>query len=70
MIRDEGGFTWAECDNCTFTMGVGFRADKSDCVGALKRWGWSNNNGRILCDSCTKDPTWVNKYRSSERRGA
>lgn len=55
MITNEQGFTWASCDKCTFTMGVGFNADKADCVRAFKQWGWSYNSKQILCDSCTKD---------------
>lgn len=63
MIKNEEGFTWASCDNCTFTMGVGFAADRAECMSAFRQWGWTFDGKQILCDSCAKDKDWFKKIR-------
>ena len=52
MITNEGGYTWASCDKCTFTMGVCFDADKNDVLSAFKQWGWQYKGGKIICKFC------------------
>lgn len=55
MISDDKGFTWAGCDYCGFTMGVGFGCGLNEAKTAFKRWGWKYENGKIMCRYCMED---------------
>ena len=55
MISDEQGFTWASCDCCGLTMGVGFGAGLSEAKSAFKMWGWKYENGKAICCYCMKE---------------
>jgi hypothetical protein len=55
MIKNEGGYTWASCDRCGFTFGVGFNAGKDEAMRAFKQWGWQYQGGKITCYYCIRE---------------
>lgn len=68
MIRDDDGYTWARCDNCNLTLGVGFAATKEECSYAFESWGWTLDGNRLLCDVCSRDPAWIERELRRIRR--
>lgn len=68
MIRDEQGYTWAECDGCHLTLGVAFDASKEECRYTFRQWGWTLDGNRLLCDKCSKDPEWIEREVRRIRR--
>jgi hypothetical protein len=52
VIKNDGGYTWACCDSCGLTFGVGFDAGKIECMNAFKQWGWQYKNSKITCTYC------------------
>ena len=61
MISDEHGFTWASCDRCTFTRGVGFGGGIEEARSAFRQWGWRYEGGKVTCRDCLE-----NKNESEE----
>lgn len=55
MISDEKGYTWASCDCCGLTMGVGFGCGMAEAKTAFKQWGWQYSGGKITCVYCLRE---------------
>ena len=68
MIYTEDNYTYAKCDNCALTMGIGFNAGHEECRSTFRAWGWHIKGGKLYCDHCSTDPEWINREVERIRR--